>query len=87
MGQGKYFDVGLFGETQEALGAFGSTFYLSLLLSQSCEQYGEIEEEYKRAAASQDLELMGQKEMELHLCQSTLAITAKMLESYHEINS
>ena len=87
MGSGKYFNVGVFGDTQTNLGEFGSSFYLSLLLSQSCEQYDEIEADYKKAEATQDTELMAQKHMELQICQSTLAITAKMLESYNEITS
>jgi len=87
MSSGRYFDVGLFGDTQEHLGDFGSTFYLSLLLSQSCEQYDEIVVDYEKAKMLCDDELIAQKQMELSICQSTLSITAKMLESYHEINS
>jgi len=87
MGSGKYFDVGLFGATQNSLGDFGSTFYLSLLLSQSCEQHDEIAADYEKAKDLQDSELIAQKRMELQICQSTLSITAKMLESYNEINS
>jgi len=87
MGNRKSYDVGIFGDTRENLGEFGSMFYLSLLLSQSCEQYDEVKEEYERALVSQDSKLITQKEMELAICQSTLSITAKMLESYNEINS
>ena len=87
MGSEKYFDVGVFGDTQATLGAFGSTFYLSLLLSQSCEQYDEIEADYERAKRLEDQELMEQKELELHLCHTTVSITAKMLESYGEFQS
>ena len=83
----KSYDVGIFGATRENLGDFSSMFYLSLLLSQSCEQYDEVKEEYEKALESQDPKLITQKEMELSICQSTLAITAKMLESYNEINS
>jgi len=87
MGNRKSYDVGIFGDTRENLGDFSSTFYLSLLLSQSCEQYDEVREEYERALISQDKKLIDQKEMELSICQSTLSLTAKMLESYNEINS
>ena len=87
MGNRKSYDVGIFGDARENLGDFSSTFYLSLLLSQSCEQYDEVKEEYEKALASQDKKLITQKEMELSVCQSTLSITAKMLESYNEINS
>ena len=87
MGNGRYFGVGLFGETESHLGAFGSTFYLSLLLSQSCEQYDEIEADYEKAKVLCDKDLIAQKQMELSICHSTLTIAAKMLESYNEINS
>jgi len=87
MGNGRYFDVGLFGETADHLGEFGSTFYLSLLLSQSCEQHDEIVAEYEKAKMLCDEELIAQKQIELSICQSTVSITAKMLESYNEINS
>ena len=87
MGNRKSYDVGIFGDTRENLGDFSSMFYLSLLLSQSCEQYDEVKKEYKKAKAGTDQDLITQKEMELSLCQSTLSITAKMLESYNEINS
>ena len=42
MGNRKSYDVGIFGDTKENLGDFSSMFYLSLLLSQSCEQYDEV---------------------------------------------
>ena len=87
MGNRKSYDVGIFGDTKENLGDFSSMFYLSLLLSQSCEQYDEVKEEYERALISNDTTLITQKEMELSICQSTLSLTAKMLESYNEINS
>ena len=87
MGNGRYFGVGVFGETEDHLGDFGSTFYLSLLLSQSCEQYDEIAADYEKAKQAEDTDLIAQKQLELSICHSTLAITAKMLESYSEINS
>jgi len=87
MGNRKSYDVGIFGDTKDNLGDFSSMFYLSLLLSQSCEQYDEVKEEYERALLGNDTTLITQKEMELSICQSTLSLTAKMLESYNEINS
>ena len=87
MGNRKSYDVGIFGDTKDNLGDFSSMFYLSLLLSQSCEQYDEVKEEYERALLGNDTTLITQKEMELSICQSTLSLTAKMLESYSEINS
>jgi hypothetical protein len=87
MSNRKSYDVGIFGDTKDNLGDFSSMFYLSLLLSQSCEQYDEVKEEYERALLGNDTTLITQKEMELSICQSTLSLTAKMLESYSEINS
>ena len=87
MSNRKSHDVGIFGDTKDNLGDFSSMFYLSLLLSQSCEQYDEVKEEYERALLGNDTTLITQKEMELSICQSTLSLTAKMLESYNEINS
>jgi|TARA_Y100000296_G_scaffold2245_1_gene2483 hypothetical protein len=87
MSNRKSYDVGIFGDTKDNLGDFSSMFYLSLLLSQSCEQYDEVKEEYERALLGNDTTLITQKEMELSICQSTLSLTAKMLESYNEINS
>ena len=45
MSNRKSYDVGIFGDTKDNLGDFSSMFYLSLLLSQSCEQYDEVKEE------------------------------------------
>ena len=65
MGNRKSYDVGIFGNAKENLGDFSSTFYLSLLLSQSCEQYDEVKEEYEKALASQDIKLITQKKWSL----------------------
>tara|TARA_R110002020_G_scaffold249693_1_gene463644 strand:- start:466 stop:732 length:267 start_codon:yes stop_codon:yes gene_type:complete len=85
----KYFTIkdSLFDKTEKAMVNFCHNLFLSNAVNQCADQLVKAEEEYNRALLKDDEKLIEQKKLEMQAYQSSLTLTAYMLNEVDEVST
>ena len=79
--------IGIFAETRRNVDDFCNNLYLSYITNQCAIEMAKLQEEYNDALLRNDQEMVDQKKLQLQAYQSSLMITAFMLDEVDEIST
>ena len=81
-----FFTVGIFAEAKENIESFNYNIYLSYMVQDSLIKRAKIQEVYEKAQMERDPTLLEETQKELTLFDNAFALTAAMLNQFHEEN-
>jgi hypothetical protein len=80
-------EIGPFAKTRKDMDNFCHNLYLTYAMNECALQLAKLEKEYLAAVLRDDLEVIEQKKLELQAYQSSLTLTAYMLDEVDEVST
>ena len=81
-----FFTVGIFADAKENLENFNYNIYLTYMMQDSVDRRAKMQEAYEKALRQRDPTLLEDLKKELELFDNSFALTAAMLNQFHEEN-
>lgn len=81
-----FFTVGIFADAKENLENFNYNIYLTHMMQDSVNRRAKLQETYEKALRARDVTLIEDLQKELELFDNSFALTAAMLNQFHEEN-
>ena len=81
-----FFTVGIFADAMENLESFNYNIYLTYMMQDSLDKRHKMQEVYEKALRDRDPALIQDLKKELELFDNAFALTAVMLNQFHDEN-
>ncbi len=81
-----FFTVGIFADAKENLENFNYNIYLTYMMQDSVARRAKMQEAYEKALCQRDPTLLEDLQKELELFDNSFALTAAMLNQFHDDN-
>jgi|TARA_R100000789_G_C2953862_1_gene135850 hypothetical protein len=81
-----FFTVGIFADAKENLENFNYNIYLTYMMQDSVDRRAKMQEAYEKALRQRDPTLLEDLKKELELFDNSFALTAAMLNQFHDEN-